>query len=293
MLLLCCFSAGFLSGQDSSAHRVIYVGMILGSGGLGDRSFNDSAYEGLRDAQNRFGIRFEVVDFVSEEANLQALRDFAEQSFDLIIGIGFENRKAIETVARENPDIHFAVIDVEAQGENIASIIYREHEGDFLMGVLAAMLTRTGRVGFIGGMDIPVIRRIESGFRQGVAHQNTQVEVVSEMAGTFSDAELGRELALAQYASGVDIIYNGAGRTGLGIIQAAKETGRLTIGTSGDQRYLAPDNVVGNRPKRVDRAVLRLIGPFNEKIASRTIVRHLEQIKSKIIAGEIKVSEAE
>ena len=310
-------SVGSLFGQTGRGQQVFYMGMILGSGGLGDRSFNDSAYEGLRDAQNRFGIRFDVVDFSSPQANLRALRDFAEQDYDLIIGIGFENRQNIETVAAEYPGIHFAIIDVEAEGENIASIIYREHEGDFLMGVLGAMLSRTKKLGFIGGMDIPVIQRIESGFRQGVAYQDPGVEVVTEIAGTFSDAEKGRELARTLYASGVDIIYNGAGRTGLGIIQAAKEAGMLTMGTSGDQRYLAPQHVVGNRPKRVDRAVLKLVeeikngefkpgirsfglaegglslGPFNEDIVDASIIRYLNGLEQKIIRGEIIIREAQ
>ena len=313
-LLLCVPMAGYgESPQSSGPQQVFYMGMILGMGGLGDRSFNDSAYEGLRDAQKKFGIRFEVAEFISEDTNLEVLRNFARQDYDLIIGIGFENRTNIETVAKEFPDQHFAIIDVVAEGENIASIVYREQEGDFLMGVLAAMLTRSRKVGFIGGMDIEVIRRIESGFRQGVAYQDSRVEILSSMAGNFSDPEIGKFLALRQYAAGVDLIYNAAGRTGLGIIEAAKETNNLTIGTSGDQRYLAPGHVVGNRPKRVDIAVLTLVqeirtnrftpgirsfglqeeglslGPFDEKLVTRKMQKHLQQLKQKILAGEIVV----
>ncbi len=314
VLVVLVMAAAPASGQQQPGRRVFYMGMLLGMGGLGDRSFNDSAYEGLRDAQNRFGIRFEVADFVSQEMNVRALRDFARQRYDLIIGIGFENRENIERVASEHPDLNFAIIDVVAEGDNIASVIYREQEGDFLVGVLAAMLTASGRVGMVGGMDIPVIRRIESGFRQGVAYQNPAVEVVVDLAGTFSDAEKGRELARRQYAAGVDVIYNAAGRTGLGIIRAAEETGNLTIGTSGDQRYLAPGHVVGNRPKRVDRAVLTLVeeikngrfeagirsfglregglslGPFDRSIVTPQILRRLDELKEKIIRGEIDVS---
>lgn len=181
------------------------------------------------------------------------------------------------------------------------------------MGVLAAMLSQTGKVGFIGGMDIDVIRRIEAGFRQGVAHQNPGVIVVSDLAGTFSDPAVGRALALAQYEAGVDVIYNAAGRTGLGIIEAAKESGKLTIGTSGDQRYLAPGHVVGNRPKRVDTAVLTLVrelsegrftpgvrslglaeeglslGPFDEALVMPEMLARIEELKKRIIAGEIVV----
>ena len=187
------------------------------------------------------------------------------------------------------------------------------------MGVLAAMLTKSKKVGFVGGMDIDIIRRIESGFKQGVVYQDSSVEVVSDLAGTFTEPEVGKSLALAQYKTGVDVIYNGAGRTGLGIIEAAKETGKLTIGTSGDQRYLAPGNVVGNRPKRVDTAVLMMVnevkndqftagtrslglkeeglslGPFDENLVTSSMLEQLELLKQQIIAGaivvEVEVSE--
>lgn len=295
------------------SQRVLNVGMILARGGLGDRSFNDSAYAGLQEAQKQHSIRFETADFTSDEANLEALRRFARQGYDLIIGVGFENAPYIETIAKEFPNRRFAIIDTVVEGDNIAAIVYREQEGDFLMGVLAAMLTKSKKVGFIGGMDIPVIRRIEQGFSQGVTYQDSQVEIVSELAGTFTDPEVGKTLALAQYGAEVDIIYNGAGRTGLGIIEAAKEQGKLTIGTSGDQRYLAPGNVVGNRPKRVDTAVLTLVqevtedkftpgtrslglkegglslGPFDETLVTEAMQQRLNELVRKIIAGEIVV----
>ncbi len=299
--------------EETITKRVVYVGMLLAKGGLGDRSFNDSAYAGLQEAQRQFGIRFETADFASDENNLETLRNFARQEYDLIIGVGYDNANYIETVAAEFPDCNFAIIDVTAKGENVASIVYREQEGDFLMGVLAAMLTESKTVGFIGGVDIEIIRRIESGFKQGIAYKDSSIKVVSDMAGTFADPEVGKSLALAQYEVGVDVIYNGAGRTGLGIIEAAKEAGKLTIGTSGDQRYLAPGNVVGNRPKRVDTAVLTLVhevlndqftsgtrslglkerglslGPFDENIVTDAMLEQLENLKQQIIAGEIMV----
>ncbi len=300
--------------EQPRSQKVLNVGMILARGGLGDRSFNDSAYTGLQEAQKKYGIRFETVDFTSDAANLEALRRFAEQEYDLIVGVGFENANYIKTVAAEFPERNFAIIDVAVEGDNIAAVTYREQEGDFLMGVLAAMLTQSKKVGFIGGIDMDIIRRIESGFKQGVAYQDSSVEVISDMAGTFTEPEMGKELALQQYAAGADIIYNGAGRTGLGIIEAAKEQDKLTIGTSGDQRYLAPGNVVGNRPKRVDTAVITLIeevragefapgirslgleeeglslGPFDEDIVTKQMMKKLEELKKQIIAGEIEVS---
>jgi basic membrane protein A len=293
--------------------KVINVGMILGSAGLGDRSFNDSAYAGLVEAQKKYNIRFETVNFSNNQTNLDALRNLARNKYDLILGVAFENLNNITTVAAEFPDSRFAIIDAEASAPNVASIVYREQEADFLMGVLAAMLTRTRKVGVIGGTDIPAIRRIVSGFKQGVAYQDPGVEVFSEMAGTFSDSEVGLKLALAHYNAGADVIHNAASKTGLGIIEAARQTNRWTTGTSGDQRYLAPGNVVGNRPKRVDTAVQLLVaevqsgtfkagvrslglkeeglslGPFDTSIVTPQMIARLDEIEKKIVDGSVVV----
>ncbi len=311
LILTFCFQVIFFSSSQSKKKKVLYIGMMLATGGLGDRSFNDSAYLGLQQAQKQFGIRYETKDFISDETNIESLRNFARQNFDLIIGIGFENAKYIEQVAKEFTNIKFALIDSIVYGNNIASIVYREQEGDFLMGVLAAILTKSKKVGFIGGMDIDIIRRIESGFMQGVDYQDKSITVISSMAGTFADPIIGKSIALNQYKQGVDIIYNGAGKTGLGIIEAAKEAKKFTIGTSGEQIYLAPGNVIGNRPKRVDSAVLDLVkeiikdnfkagvrslglkeegislGPFDKNLVSDEVLKKLNSLKKDIISGKI------
>jgi basic membrane protein A len=280
---------------------------------VGDRSFNDSAYAGLLEAQKRYNIRFETASYGDSQSNADALRGFARKGYDLIIGIAFENRDGIVAVASEFPTTRFATIDAEAMGDNIASIVYREQEGDFLMGVLAAMLTKTKFVGVIGGTDIPAIRRIISGFKQGVAYQDSKVRVFADIAGTFSDPKVGLDLALARYNDGADVIHNAASRTGLGIIEAARQTRKWTTGTSGDQRYLAPGFVVGNRPKRVDTAVSVLIGevrdgtfkagtrsfglkengitlgPFDDTIVTKEMSNRLEALRKDIVAGRITV----
>ena len=217
---------------EQAGRPVAHVGVILGAGGLGDRSFNDAAYEGLQKAQRTHGIRFEAVGHTGGPADLEEARRLVRLGYDLIVGIGYENAPCIATLARENPDRHFAMIDVRVDEPNVASVVFREAEGDFVMGALAAMLTRTGVVAFVGGADIDVIRRIESGFRQGVVHQDPAVELVAAFAGSFADPEAGLALATHLYASGVDVIYNAAGRTGLGIIEAARREDRLVIGTS-------------------------------------------------------------
>ena len=316
---LCLLTAmsGDGEAQSSDRQRVFYVAMSLGRGGLGDRSFNDAAYQGLQEAQTQYGIRFDAVPFVSEERSIEELTDFALQGYDVIMGIGFENAPVIETLAKEFPDLQFAIIDSAVTAENVASFVFREQEGDFLMGVLAAMLTKSRKVGFISGVDFEIIRRIEHGFKQGVAYQNDTVDVSSDLAGTFVEPAIGKSLALAQYKAGVDIIYNAAGRTGLGIIEAARETGRFVIGTSGDQRYLAPGYVIGNRPKRVDTAVLMVIeemlndaftpgirslglqeeglsiGPFDTNIVTDAMQKRLDTLRQDIIAGDIQVTTPE
>jgi basic membrane protein A len=293
--------------------RVLNVGLLLGAGGLGDKSFNDSAYAGLLAAQKELNIRFETVDYTGKDSDIDALRVFAKNNYDLIIGISFDNMKTIQTVAAEYPDIKFGAIDFELNGDNIASLVYREQEGDFLMGALAAMVTRTKMVDVIGGTDIPAIRRIISGFTQGVAYQDSSVTVFSDIAGTFSDPQAGYDLAMSRYNQGVDVIHNAASKTGLGIIEAAQQVKKYTTGTSGDQRYLAPGYMIGNRPKRVDTAVQLLIeevnngsfkagvrslglkenglalGPFDESVVTPSMLSRLDEIKQKIIDGEIQI----
>jgi basic membrane protein A len=301
------------SGAAMLKKNVLNVGVILGSGGLGDKSFNDSAYSGLLEAQKEFNIRFETVNFGTAEANLDALRLFARNNYDLIVGVAFENMQNIQTVAGEYPNLHFAIIDAELQAGNVTSIVYREQEGDFLMGVLAAMITRTKYVGVVGGTDIPAIRRIMSGFKQGVSYQDASVRSFADFAGTFSDPQAGLILALSRYGEGADVIHNAASKTGLGIIQAAQQVNKWVTGTSGDQRYLAPGNMLGNRPKRVDTAVRLVIqeesqgafragvrslglkengislGPFDETVVTAPVTKRLEELRQKIVSGEIQI----
>lgn len=289
------------------------IGIILGSGGLGDKSFNDSAYQGLLESQKKLNIRFETVNYSGKQADLDALRLFAKNNYDLIIGVAFENMQNIKTAAEEFPKVKFAAIDFELTGDNVASIVYREQEGDFIMGALAAMITRSQKVGVIGGMDIPAIRRIITGFKQGAAFQDSSVQVFTEMAGTFSDPQVGLNLALAMYSQGIDVIHNAASKTGLGIIQAAQQTSNWTTGTSGDQRYLAPGNMIGNRLKRIDTAVQLVIeevsqdtfkggvrslglkenglalGPFDEAVVTSEKLNRIDEIRQKIISNEIQV----
>jgi len=311
-ILLVCLLPGCVSSSAPVQKKVLNIGMILGAGGLGDKSFNDSAYNGLLSAQKEMNIRFETVDYTGKETDVDALSLFAKNNYDLIIGISFDNMKSIQTVAGEYNKIRFGAIDFELTGDNIASIVYREQEGDFLMGALAAMVTRTKMIGVIGGTDIPAIRRVISGYRQGAAYQDSSVTVFSDIAGTFSDPQVGYNLAMNRYNQGVDVIHNAASKTGLGIIQAAQQAKKYTTGTSGDQRYLAPGFMIGNRPKKVDTAVQMLIreagngtfkaglrslglkenglalGPCDETAVTPAMLKRLQEIRQKIVNGEIQ-----
>ena len=318
MSIICgTLMAGSLYGcvyNDSPVQKkVLNIGLILGAGGLGDKSFNDSAYNGLLAAQKELNIRFETIDYTGKEADLHSLRLFVKNSYDLVIGISFDNLKSIQTVASEFSKSRFGAIDFELAGENIASIVYREQEADFLMGALAAMVTRTKMVDVVGGTDIPAIRRIISGFKQGAVYQDSSVVVYSDIAGTFSDPQVGYDLAMKRYGQGIDVIHNAASKTGLGIIQAAQQVKKYTTGTSGDQRYLAPGYMIGNRPKRVDTAVQMLIeevsdgtfkagvrslglkenglslGPFDETVVTPAMLKRIDEIKQKIVNSEIQV----
>lgn len=312
------FALWYLTSFKSKTPKtipIVNVGMILAKGGLGDRSYNDAAYLGLQDAQDKFGIRFEAITYSTDKENLDALRNLALQNYDLIIAISFENAPYIEQLSKEFPDNKFAIIDFVVEGDNVSSVLFREEEGDFLMGVLSTMITKTKKVGFIGGVDIPILRKIESGFRNGVAYEDSTVEVNTDFVGSFNDPDLAKTVALKQYDEGIDLIYNVAGRSGLGLIDAAKERNEYIIVTNGIQTYIAPGNIIGNRPKRIDSAVYNLIaevienrfepgtrslglkeggitiGPFDAAVISQDMISYLEELQEKIINGEIKVIE--
>lgn len=250
---------------SESPQRVLRVGMALGRGGLGDRSFSDSAYEGLQRAQREFSMRSHIIDFQEGEEQVANLRTLVGENHDLIIALGQEYRSAIETIAPLYPEQHFALIDAQVEAPNVTSVIFRELEGDFLAGALAALLSEQNTVGFLGGADIHIIRRIEHGWSQGVRHINPNATILVEYAGGpndfsgFAKPELGFELTTKLYAQQADVVYAAAGRTALGAIDAARQHRKLVITTGSDQRWLAPEVVVASRTKNMDIAVYTLL----------------------------------
>lgn len=295
----------------------IKVGFQLSTGGLGDQSFNDSAFAGLQAAQQLYDIEFEIGEWQDSTDNTAALERWAEAGYDLMIAIGYRNAIPINQVAASFPDRRFAIIDTTGQGDNVWSATYREYEGDFVMGVLAALVTQTRMVGFMGGGITPVVRRIELGFAQGVAYIDPEISFISDYVGEFDDQLKGRVLAETQYSLGVDVIYQVAGRCGLGAIEAAKAFGKWIISTGGDHSHLAPEAVLTSRIKDVGRPVTDVIGavvegrfeggvtksygfaeggltitpirPAVSLVVTPRIQKLMQEIQTDVIEGEIQV----
>ncbi|MDR5683908.1 MAG: BMP family protein [Armatimonadota bacterium] len=307
----------------------IRVGIVYDVGGRGDLSFNDMAFAGLERAQQEFGDRIETRDLepaAGGENREELLRLLAGEGFALVFGIGFLFTDSIKRVAEEFPNVKFGLVDgfIEELNEdsNIVCLLFNEHEGSFLVGAAAAMKSQTGRVGFVGGMRIPLIEKFEAGFIAGAKYVNPHIEVFSDYAGTtgeaFRDPVKGRELALAQYDRGADIIYHASGGTGIGVFEAAVERRRLAIGVDADQSLTVKEDqrphILTSMLKRVDVAVYETIkalveGQFKggyrnfgladdgvgyaENDYNRDMIAdikpRLEELKQKIVAGEIRV----
>jgi basic membrane protein A len=245
------------------------VALFLARGGLGDKAFNDSANEGLQKAAQELGVEVVTFDFQqdTQDANI---RKAVQDGYNLILALGSENSQAIETVAAEFPQAKFALIDAAAEGANITSVTFSELEGDFLAGALAALLSENSKVGYLGGADVLVIRRIQFGFEQGVKYVDPEAEIDVQYVGGkddfsgFAKPEDANRIAAQMYADGADVIYAAAGGSTLGAIDAAASASLPIITTGSDQRYLAPEVVVTSRTKNMNQAVYMLIEMFTQ-----------------------------
>ena len=244
---------------DEAAASVPVPAIVYSVGGKFDGSFNESAFAGVTRFKAETGGSVREFEIVRDAQSLQALRTFAGHGYAPIVAIGFNQASAMEQVAREFPERSFAIIDMVVDAPNVASYVFQEQEGAYIAGLLAAMATKSGTIGFVGGMDIPIIRRFLCGYRQGAASVGGTVKVVFNMAGdtpaAFADSARGAELARAQIDQGADVIIQAAGGTGLGVLQAAADAGILGIGTDSNQNGLHPGHVLTSIRKRVDNAV--------------------------------------
>lgn len=232
--------------------------VVFDMGGKFDRSFNEGVYNGAKKWSDESGVKFAEFEVTNESQREQALRRMAENGATVVISVGFAQAPALEIVADEFPDVKFAIIDAVVDKPNVQSIVFKEQEGSFLVGVLAAEASKTGTVGFVGGMDIPLIRAFGCGYVQGAHYAKPDIKVLENMTGTtpaaWNDPTKGGELARSQFDRGADVVYAAAGATGLGVLQAAADAKKLSIGVDSNQNMLHPGSVLTSMVKRVDVA---------------------------------------
>lgn len=285
--------------------------MVTDQVGLGDQAFNDATWEGFTALNEEFGVQVKVVETNEQAQYVPNLSTLAEQEEDLIVGVGFLLKDAVNEVAQIYPDVNFALIDNFVDQPNVACIQFAENEGAFLMGAIAALMTESGKVGFVGGMETDVVKKFEAGYRAGVMTIDPDMEVLVSYAGAFNDPAKGKELALAQYDQGADVVFQVAGFTGTGVIDAAVERDQMVIGVDRDQNYLAPDNVISSMMKGLGAGVYDVgtmlidgefkggsyrygvaeggigIAPTTSKNVPADILEQVEALKQMIIDGEI------
>jgi basic membrane protein A len=351
LFLLAVASAAAACGRPTAAEAPsnIRVGIVFDTGGKDDRSFNAAAWAGVSCAATgrlpdgttscgkpALGVTLRDVEPGTPTNIEPAMRTFAERGFDLVIAIGFAQAPILAQVARDYPNARFAIIDgviTEDDGKtprhNVASMVFKEHEGSYLVGVLAALASKTGTVGFVGGMDIPLIRRFEQGYEEGARSARPDVRVVQNYVGVtdgaWNNPGKGKELAMAQIGKGADVIFAAAGNSGIGVFDAVEQAGmengrarRLVIGVDSNQNGVKPGYVLTSMVKRVDNAVYDIIkdvvagrfkgglhvnglesdavgyslDEFNRPLLTPEAVAAAEAARKKIIAGEVTVTDA-
>ncbi|GGX65130.1 BMP family ABC transporter substrate-binding protein [Tateyamaria omphalii] len=235
--------------------------LIFDLGGKFDKSFNEAAFNGAKRWADETGNTFREIELQSEAQREQALRRFAESGANPIVMAGFAFADALGQVAADYPDTKFTIIDMVVDAPNVRSVVFNEHEGSYLVGMMAAQASESGTVGFIGGMDIPLIRKFACGYAQGVKAVNADATVIANMTGTtpaaWNDPVKGSELTKAQISQGADVVYAAAGGTGVGVLQTAADEDILSIGVDSNQNYLHSGKVLTSMMKRVDNAVFQ------------------------------------
>lgn len=300
--------------------KKITVGVVFDSGGLGDKSFNDSAWAGVQRAVTDFGVVEKHVESKSVkdiETNLQTL---ADQGCDIVFAIGINQKDSLEKVAAQYPDTKFGIVDAVPNADlglkNVRAMLFKEEEGSFLAGYLAGLMTKTNKLGFVGGMEIDLIKKFYAGYAAGAKTANPAIEILpAKYTGDWNNVDLAKAAANLLFDSGADVVYHAAGRAGLGVLDAAKEKGKWGIGVDGDQDGVAEGSVLTSMIKHVDEAVYSTIKDVQEgKFSTGEVVydlkvggvglspmqytkdkvgedklKKVDEIKQKIVSGEIKV----
>jgi basic membrane protein A len=310
-----------LAGGAARAASDFKPAIVFDFGGKFDRSFNQSASEGAEKFKRDTGIAYREFEITNAAQREQAMVQFARRGATVIVAIGFTQASAVEKVAKQFPQVKFTLVDAVVALPNVQSVVFREQESSFLCGMAAALASKSGKVGFVGGMDIPLIRKFALGYTEGAHFVNPQAEVFQNMTGTtpaaWGDPTKGAELAKSQFGRGADVVFHAAGGTGLGVMQAAADAGKLSIGCDSNQNYLHAGSVLTSAIKRVDVAVYQAfhsaktgtwqagtvvlglaeqgvdfaLDEHNRKLITPEMERKLNAAKADLISGKLKVTE--
>jgi basic membrane protein A and related proteins len=299
--------------------KPIRIGLVLDKGGKDDKSFNSAAYAGAKKAEKEFGIELKYVE-ATDNNSLESLhRNFAQKKYDLIIGIGFAQADAVKKVAKLFPETKFAIVDGESSEKNVKSLLFQEHEGSYVVGFAAGMKTKTNVIGFIGGMDIPLIRRFQKGFEAGVKAAQPKANIIVNYIGATGEAwnnpAKAKELSLSMISQKADVIFHAAGASGSGLFDAARDKKIFAIGVDSNQNWMKPGVVLTSMLKKVDVAVYDVIksvknndfkagvnrfgvssggidwalDEHNKSLWSETEIKKISKVKADISSGKIKV----
>lgn len=296
----------------------IKVALLTSSGGLGDRSFNDAAFEGFKRAEEDFGVEIKVVEPQSAADYLQSLKLIASAGYDTIMVVGNDWGDALETVMPSYPDINFVGVNLNNEASNLSVARFADHEGSFMVGALAALMSESGTIGFVGGMDIPAIVRFYTGYEEGAKHVNPDIKVIPAYVGSFADPLKGKEFSTQLINEGADIIFHAAGKTGEGLFEAlADNEGVYGIGVDQDQDYILEGRILTSMMKKVDVAAYKYIEEtvngsvitgttvyglkeggvgmsemkYTKDLIPAEVLEQLEAIKMEVVEGKIVVTD--
>ena len=316
-----CLALAALFAAHSAQAADPKLAIVYGAGGKFDKSFNQAASQGAERFKAETKIGFTEIAVASDTQTEQILRTLARKNMDLIAAIGFPQAQAVQTVSKEFPKVKFVLIDGVATGDNVSSVLFKEQEGAYLVGVAAALASKSKKVGFVGGMDVPLIRSFACGYTQGAKSVDAKIDVTQNMVGTtpaaWQDPAKGGELARAQFDKGVDVVFAAAGGSGMGALKAAKEKGKLAIGVDSNQNHLYPGTMLTSMLKRGDNAIYDsfmqikngnwkagivnkgikeggvdwALDADNRKLVSAEMEKTLNTVRADIMSGKIKVAD--
>lgn len=308
--------------QQTPQPGQLRVGIVFDIGGKDDKSFNAAAWEGVKRAQRELNIQLRDAEPGEPTSIEPSLRAFAELNYDIVIGVGFAQSPIIAEVAKDYPHINFAIVDGFVEQPNVAPLLFKEHEGSYLVGMIAASESKSGKIGFVGGMDIPLIHKFQVGYAEGAHRINPKIEVMQNYVGitdsAWNNPSKAKELAKSQYDRGCDVIFQAAGNSGMGVFDAAEETQHFAIGVDSNQNGVKPGHILTSMLKRVDVAVYSIIkdlkeghfkggvhvyglenegvdfalDQYNKDLISTAVIEQVKAAKQDIIAGKVKVTNA-